>query len=366
MNNPSAETFEQLVDILMSGNEWAGYEAAQKLAQFDSSLSIPVFVRALRHVNDRVQSIGAQGLSLVGDKAINPLIEIIKDKDAVLSSRHIATGVLGGLSEAAVLPAIELLSSEDATVRRMAVFPLGRLEDLRALDPLINTLKFDPDAEARAGAVYSLSTLKDAKAFEPLIAALKDPDRDVRFRVVGALGRLGHAGLRDAGAIKPLMDFIEQVEDNDLNLKTSAISALGDLQDNQSFELLLNLIQDENNHDWIRETAIVAIGHLKNKQAVEVLIHLLSDERFRLDIAAALGRIGDKRAVKPLIECLNDPHMDTRLTVVWSLGLIGDKTALSALHHVEQTDMSEDSDGDKISVAASRAIELIHNHSSHK
>ena len=161
------------------------------------------------------------------------------------------------------------------------------------------------------------------------------------------------------------MEIIEDTGDDDLNILTSAISALGDLRDNQSFELLLSLIQNENNHDWVRQTAIVAIGHLKNKQAVEVLIEVLRNDKLRSDAAAALGEIGDQKAVKPLIEYLDEPNVDIRFTIVWALGSIGDETAVPALRHIEQTDIGEDSDGDKISVAASRALELIKQHSSH-
>lgn len=367
MNTSSnAETFEELVELLMSGEEWSGRTAAEKLIQFDLDLTIPILFHALRHSNHRVQSNGAYGLSLIGDKAIKPLIEIIKDNNAVPSSRHVATGVLGGLGKAAVLPAIELLSDEHELVRKMATASLGNLGDLRALIPLINALQTDPSAEVREWAAYSLASLNDSRALEPLIAALKDHNRGVRFRVIGALGRLAHSGLKDTRPVVPLMEIVKQVGENDLDIMTSAISALGDFGDNRSFELLMNLVQNENNHDRVRENAIVSLGHLKNDQAVEVLVELLSESKFRLDAAIALGEIGDHRAIKPLMNYAMDTNVDVCYAVILALGIIGDETAVPLLSHIEQTDTREDGDGDKISLVASRAINLINQRLSNK
>lgn len=43
----------------------------------------------------------------------------------------------------------------------------------------------------RWGAAHSLGRMNDSRAIEPLIALLNDPDWRVRFKAVWALGRLG-------------------------------------------------------------------------------------------------------------------------------------------------------------------------------
>jgi hypothetical protein len=94
---------------------------------------------------------------------------------------------------------------------------LGKLNDSRAEEPLINALQ-DEDIFVRASAAESLGELKNPRAVEPLIRALKDIDNHVRYRAAIALGELG-----DTKAVGPLNQVLKE---NDSELQDAASEAL--------------------------------------------------------------------------------------------------------------------------------------------
>jgi HEAT repeats len=91
------------------------------------------------------------------------------------------------------------LNDSDSSVRREAAIALGKLNDAKAVEPLIACLN-DPESSVRSVAADALGDLKDTKAVEPLIAHLKDSNSIVRFAAADALGNLN-----DAKAVEPLI-----------------------------------------------------------------------------------------------------------------------------------------------------------------
>jgi HEAT repeat protein len=75
------------------------------------------------------------------------------------------------------------------------------------------------DIDVRWNAADALGKLKDVRAVEPLIWALKDEDEFVRERAADALGRIG-----DEGAVWPLSS--EAVSDDCEDVKVTAKEAL--------------------------------------------------------------------------------------------------------------------------------------------
>ncbi|MEE9523164.1 MAG: HEAT repeat domain-containing protein, partial [Thermodesulfovibrionales bacterium] len=69
------------------------------------------------------------------------------------------------------------LESESPKVRAKTAKGLGRLNDPRAVEPLIELLK-DEEVEVRVNAAWSLGKIGDQKAAEPLISSLNDPSSE--------------------------------------------------------------------------------------------------------------------------------------------------------------------------------------------
>lgn len=92
---------------------------------------------------------------------------------------------------------IAALNDTNADVRNLAITALGKLGDLRAIEPLITALD-DEDAGVCCSAAIALGQLGDKRAIEPLINRLNANERwlkeeisGVRIFVAHALGELG-------------------------------------------------------------------------------------------------------------------------------------------------------------------------------
>lgn len=179
------------------------------------------------------REIAAQGLGYLGDvRAARPLATALKDPDALVRRRAAAalvtvpaSTVLPDLAAAATADkvaevrrnAVEALgwigsaeavtalsqATKDAVpaVRRAAAMQLGRIADpaaLQALSELLGT-SADPDADVRWAAVAALGKLKDRRAEKVLVQCLADPSPQVSNSAERALQRLGIVSKESAG-----------------------------------------------------------------------------------------------------------------------------------------------------------------------
>lgn len=134
------------------------------------------------------------------NRTIEDLIESLNsDDDFVIEE---AMGLLEMKGDEAVDPLIDALSSRKKNIRLNAAKLLGLLNNPKAIDSLILTLR-DSNKLVRREASTSLSRL-GSDAVDPLIAILNDEDWRVRGAAAWALGNLN-----DEKAIEPLEALIE-------------------------------------------------------------------------------------------------------------------------------------------------------------
>lgn len=280
------------------------------------------------------------------------------------------------------------LTSDDATLRRLALIELAELEDeahapwlawaLREPDPAIradvaarlayweqpvvlNALVdalHDEVPAVREAAAYSLAEIKQADSGTLLLPALEgaqgfvlasllhaikelrlpgslnaalratsDRDAPVRLAAVGVLG-----WLKDASAL-PVLTHLA-AHDPDPEVRRAAVGALGLGQghDAQVQPALLGALQDP---VWrVREEAAATLGKLKLPEAVTPLIQSLQDAYWQVRqlSARALGRLKAAQAVDALITyALRHDIANLRKEACVALGEIGHASALSAL-----------------------------------
>ena len=82
---------------------------------------------------------------------------------------------------------------KDNSVRTAAAEALGKIGDVRAVDPIIAALR-DPKWTVSANAAEALGRIGDPRAVGPLKAALKDGSRDVRQAAAVALAQIEKPG----------------------------------------------------------------------------------------------------------------------------------------------------------------------------
>jgi len=162
----------------------------------------------------------------------------------------------------------------------------------------------------------ALGKTGDAKAAELLAQALNDNDEDIRRSAVRAIGRIG--GPRAVEILGPTLN------DKDRDVRLKAIEALGGVVDARSVEPLLQALEDE---DWQTRLeaahALDKIGwqagnnvdkahYLFAKGSWDDLVKLgepsvellLRVQQPGLEVVKALGRIGDLRAAETIVDLL--------------------------------------------------------------
>ncbi len=162
---------------------------------------------ALREPDRSIQASASVILTQLGEIAVDPLVALLGDTESPL--HPIAIGLLARIGTPAVGSLETALNSPNRVIRSNAVAALRQITPDRAehyqVSRAINDLK-DTDPGVRAVAAFQLGRMQDSRALNPLIAALKDKDFRVR---AGAADSLAY--LADKRAVKPL----ESVEDDD-------------------------------------------------------------------------------------------------------------------------------------------------------
>jgi len=239
---------EPLIQALKDKDSDVREVAAEVLVKIGEPAVEPL-IRALKDEDWHVREKAAEAIGEIGDKrAVEPLINALKDEDSdVRMEAAEALDQMGWkpgyvtekayylvakkewdeavkLGEPAVEPLINALKDKEAAEA------LVKIGDERAVEPLINALK-DEDSGVRWEAAEALVKIGEP-AVEPLIHALKDEDSDVRAAAAKALGKIG-----DERAVEPLT---EALEDESYQVREAAKKALADIQKQKipGFELI--------------------------------------------------------------------------------------------------------------------------------
>ena len=266
-----------------------------------------------------------------------------------------AVEALVNLGESAVEPLLETLGHRDGPWRvrgrERALSALGRIGDLRAVEPLIALLQTAEERkEIRAQAATALGVLGDRRALQPLITALGAEEEEKRIRAYAAraLGELG-----DPRALEPLIEAwkTERSKAGRFHyVGWNAVIAIGRLPDFRILETMAAVLRDPADKNVpSRYHAARWLGETGAADAVEPLIGALSDpdSGVRAAAARALGRGQNPRAIEPLVANLRrtgfslfpDPEDPRAFEAFWHPS----NWSLAALHRAVARDVrSED------------------------
>lgn len=230
-----------------------------------------------------------------------------------------------------------------------------------ALEQLTVELKSESQAERAAGNVASDSLATQETDDEP---ALLSPAADMPLpenepESAPALSTLDAIALdnveqmlqhTDAEEPPPELDetareYLQVVEENKetmrrirsnrhispgQDVRRLAARTLGELDDEQSLEALIQALSDDDS--LVRQEATQAIGEMarinpqlsKLSDAVGTLITLLAmgDLEQKVCCARTLGSLGNRTALVPLVEALKDPHANVRVQAIEALACL--------------------------------------------
>ncbi len=188
---------------------------------------------------------------------------------------------------------IAALQDEDGNVRRLAASALGKIEDHRAVAPLLALLQKEEKPQVRQYAVKALGRIGDPHGRTALEKIAAD-DNEIVYTQTAArhvLRRLTPAADLTSvanAASESLLKWIAALENADRKARLLAISELVKLGDQRAVEPLMILLEEEENSQ-VRRNAIKALERLGDSRARRLMEKIAANPRERDEVRVAAG-----------------------------------------------------------------------------
>ncbi len=175
---------EPLIEVLSSKDPEIRENAAITLGKIKDERAIDPLIKLLTDEEWEVESAATSALVEIGEPVVEPLVFILQDKNEDVFLRMKVIAVLAGIKdERAIQPMIRVLKEEPELQADLG-YHLGLMGE-PAVEPLIQLLD-DDDPEVRVRAAEALGRLGDDRAIGALTDALSDKDETVRvFAKIG-------------------------------------------------------------------------------------------------------------------------------------------------------------------------------------
>ncbi|MGM0676626.1 MAG: protein kinase domain-containing protein [Pseudomonadota bacterium] len=201
-----------LLPVLQDESEYVRRAAVEVLNGVGNASNIKELLVSIKDEDWWVRARSADALAQIGGpRVVRAVVELIRDEDEFV--RRSAVEILNSTrDETALTYLIDALEDSDWWVRERAVDALGSIGNTAAVPALLKML--DRDADAAPVVVRALARLQDDRAVEPLIQRLADGDRAVRLEAMNALVDLADA--RTAGDILTAVRRVSADGDSEL------------------------------------------------------------------------------------------------------------------------------------------------------
>lgn len=317
------DTLSPLLELLKGPDPDLRTQAALALGEQRDARAAAELMAALQDTdaNVRYHAIEALGKLNAAD-AVDALAEIAESRNFFLA--FAALDALAKIGDPRVAPRIVPLLHDDL-LRAPAISLLGQLGDETAVAPLTALLNTPTAAtDSIAGALANLADRYEAQygegayiaelasreisptGVQNLLDALETPDKeDLRALalVVGWIKRLNVDR-----ALTRLMGR--------LDLRDEIIEALA-RHGSATVDLLISQLTAEDLE--VRRSAVVALGRIGDLSATPALVDALNDQSLAIDAANALAQLGDPAAVDGLLDLIRNDDASTRQAVVNAL-----------------------------------------------
>lgn len=284
---------DQLLDALQDSNSNVAYFAATALAEVKERRVVRPLIRALASPSWPVRNAASTSLSLLGEVAVEQLVNSIEDEHEDVSFWVAKT--LRRIGRPAVPEVIRLLRKGTDEQRFYAAKTLGVLRDPQAMEPLRDALK-DGHEWVRLFAAVAIGEIGGEQAVAPLLEMLRDPTFRIHPRLVEVFGRIGDR-------VTP--DLLAMAEAGEDGARANATRVLGALRVPSA---LAPTIATARNPEAARELRLACVAALGSYGPVDSALAALSDLAAEDDEApvrrgavVALGEIDDDAAILPLL-----------------------------------------------------------------
>jgi HEAT repeat protein len=326
LTSSDVNTVSPLIELLKNPNADLRMQAALALGEQRDASATEALVAALNDedTNVRYHAIEALGKLKAAD-AVDAFVEIAESRDFFLT--FAALDALAKIGDARIVPRIMPLL-DDELLAIPVINLLGQVGDENTVAPLTALLN-DPNGPAEAVA-DALATLSDRfekqygegryiadltsreilpTGVQNLLDTLEAPGKEDYRSIALVLG-----WLKGAGVDRALTRLMGRVD-----LRDEIIEALV-RHGSTTADLLISQLSAEDLE--VRRSAVVALGRLGDSSATSALVGKLDDKSLAIDAANALGEIGDPQAVDGLLELIGDEDASIRQAAVAALNSI--------------------------------------------
>ncbi|NTW58597.1 MAG: HEAT repeat domain-containing protein [Nitrospirae bacterium] len=357
----------------LKDNEWVCFSALESLALMRDESSVDAVLALLGNPSETLRYAAIETLGKIGSRRSSDMLiaRLPKASDMEKTSlirSLVQIGVTPAMAEVADL-LVEMYRSGDWDDRLIALTGLRDLKYGRAVPTILDIAgslePSDPDSEERLAAV---KTALAKFGCGPLLSEfINDPEAGFRSQVI-AVEVIGQ--LRCADAVPTLIKILEGdlrevrraavlalagmpgeetlrvlrkcVDDRDGHVRNAALSVLGRMRDQDSFDHLLRHLDVENYKD-VLEVNVQALLQIDSRRLfaglaalapaireiiarstsdADMLLTLSQEQDVNVRVAALsnLNRVQDGRGQQRLTEALGDSDPEVRKTAVIALG----------------------------------------------
>lgn len=151
---------------------------------------------------------------------------------------------------------------------------------------------------------------------------------------------LALAMLRDVESEKAAPLIRKVINDDNLQIRSMAVFAMGIKPDEETFDILIRLVETDPDYG-IRADAAGALGYLEDQRAFPVLVRAFyedTDWLVRFSSAVALGNLKDPRAHDVLVEALKSEEVVIQQAAIAAIGEVGDVDAVDDILNFAQAE----------------------------
>ena len=216
-----------------------------------------------------------------------------------------------------------------------ALLSIGRFTTRDDLAPIIRWTKTS-DAELRWRATWALFRPRDPAAMPELLRLSADPSADVKFWAMRGLGPIPAGRGREGAApvTTPTVDpslltarLREGVRDADRRVRTEALRALSQYDDEESFKVIINALDSDDT--WMSVSAAEAMSRFQTRAAVVVprLVAATQPSKplaLRITALTPLSTLAPEAALEPATTLARESNATARAAARQALNRLGD------------------------------------------
>ncbi len=319
------DTLTPLLELLGAPNPDLRMQAALALGEQKDVRATAALVKSLKDEDTNVQyhAIEAVG-KLKAVEAVDALAEIVETRDFFLG--FAALDALTAIGDARVVPRmVQLL--KDPMLGDHTINLLGQLGDESVVGPLVDVLNA-PACESTRLIARALATLSDR---------YEQQYGESRYIAELASREISPTGLQhlldeldqspDEGELRSLAVVLGWLKGAVVDRALTRLMGRVDLRDeviealvrhgSATLNLLISQLTAEDLE--VRRSAVVALGRIRNSSATPALVNTLKEESLAIEAANALAQIGDPSAVEGLLNLVGSDDASIRQATVSAL-----------------------------------------------